>query len=101
MVVDYLVFRRGRIDVTQLYAAPRESVYGDVNWAAVIGMLCGVVAGWAWGYGLVGWLQGPIAKATHNVDLSWLTGFGVAAVLYYVLRPFLAKEAQASPVTTA
>lgn len=100
MVVDYLVFRRGRIDVTQLYASPRESAYGDVNWAAVIGMICGVVAGWAWGYGLVGWLQGPIAKATHDVDLSWLTGFGVAAVLYYVLRPFFAKEAQAEAVTS-
>ena len=98
MCVDYLVFRRGKIDVPALYASPQESIYGDVNWAAVIGMLAGLVAGWAWGYGLVGFLQGPIAKATHNVDLSWLTGFGVAAVLYYVLRPFFAKEAQASAV---
>ena len=56
-------------------------------------MLSGLVAGWAWGYGLVPALQGPIAKATHNVDISWLTGFGVAAILYYVLRPFFAKEA--------
>ena len=99
MCVDYLVFRRGKIDVAALYAAPKESIYGDINWAAVIGMLAGVVAGWAWGYGLVGFLQGPIAKATHNVDLSWLTGFGVAAILYYVLRPFLAKEAQQTAVT--
>src|SRR3954452_10212940 len=99
MVVDYLVFRRGKIDVEALYAPPRESIYGDINWAAVIGMLAGVVAGWAWGYGLTSFLQGPIAKHTHNVDLSWLTGFGVAAILYYVLRPFFAKEAQASAVS--
>jgi NCS1 nucleoside transporter family len=99
MCVDYLVFRRGKIDVAALYASPKESIYGDINWAAVIGMLAGVVAGWAWGYGLVSFLQGPIAKATHNVDLSWLTGFGVAAILYYVLRPFLAKEAQQTAVT--
>jgi NCS1 family nucleobase:cation symporter-1 len=92
MCVDYLVFRRGTIDVPALYAPPGESIYGDVNWAAVIGMLAGVVAGWAWGFGLVGFLQGPIAKATHDVDISWLTGFGVAAILYYVLRPLLAKE---------
>ena len=52
--VDYLVFRRGKIDVHALYASPRESIYGDVNWAAVIAMVVGVVAGWAWGYGLVG-----------------------------------------------
>jgi purine-cytosine permease-like protein len=100
MCVDYLVFRRGKIDVQALYASPGESIYGDVNWAAVIGMLAGVVAGWAWGYGLTGWLQGPIAKATHNVDLSWLAGFGVAAILYYVLRPILAKGTEAAPVTT-
>jgi NCS1 family nucleobase:cation symporter-1 len=92
MVVDYLVFRRGKIDVDALYASPETSIYGDVNWAAVIAMLSGLVAGWAWGYGLVPALQGPIAKATHNVDLSWLTGFGVAAILYYVLRPFVMKE---------
>jgi NCS1 nucleoside transporter family len=101
MCVDYLVFRRGKIDVAALYASPKESIYGDVNWAAVIGMVAGVVAGWAWGYGLVGWLQGPIATHTHNVDLSWLTGFGVAAALYYALRPFFAKQAEASAVPTA
>jgi len=101
MVVDYLVFRRGKIDVDALYASPERSIYGDVNWAAVIGMLAGVVAGWAWGYGLVGWLQGPIATHTHNVDVSWLTGFGVAAILYYVLRPILSKTPQMQASTSA
>jgi nucleobase:cation symporter-1, NCS1 family len=101
MCVDYLIFRRGKIDVNALYAPPQTSIYGDVNWAAVIGMLAGVVAGWAWGYGLVKFLQGPIATHTHNVDISWLTGFGVAGILYYVLRPFLAKEAQAEVATTS
>jgi len=100
MIVDYVVLRRGKIDVPALYASPKESIYGDVNWAAVIAMLAGVVAGWAWGYGLVGFLQGPIAKATHNVDLSWLTGLGVAAILYYVLRPLLTKEAAPHAATT-
>jgi NCS1 family nucleobase:cation symporter-1 len=90
--VDYLVFRRGQIDVEALYAPPERSIYGDVNWAAVIGMIAGVFAGWAWGYGLVGWLQGPIATHTHDVDVSWLTGFGVAAILYYALHPLLGKE---------
>ena len=102
MCVDYLVFRRGKLDIQQLYASPQTSIYGDVNWAAVIAMIAGLVAGWAWGYGLTSFLQGPIAKATHNVDISWLTGFGVAAILYYILRPFLAKEAaapQAAPTS--
>ncbi|HEY6016415.1 MAG TPA: cytosine permease [Gaiellaceae bacterium] len=101
MVVDYFVIRRGKLDIQALYADPKASIYGDVNWAAVIGMLGGVVAGWAWGYGLVGFLQGPIAKATHNVDISWLTGFGVAAILYYALRPFFVKEARPAAAPTA
>jgi NCS1 nucleoside transporter family len=101
MVVDYFVIRRGKLDIQALYADPKTSIYGDVNWAAVIGMLGGVVAGWAWGYGLVGFLQGPIAKATHNVDISWLTGFGVAAILYYALRPFFVKEARPAAAPTA
>jgi NCS1 nucleoside transporter family len=101
MIVDYLVMRRGKIDVAALYASPKESIYGDVNWAAVIAMLCGVVAGWSWGYGLTPILQGPIAKATHNVDVSWLTGLGVAAILYYVLRPFFVKEPTPRAATTA
>jgi purine-cytosine permease-like protein len=99
VTVDYLIIRRGKIDVPALYAPPKESIYGDINWAAVIAMLTGVVAGWAWGFGLVKFLQGPIATRTNDIDLSWLTGFGVAAILYYVLRPFFAKEAagQAAP----
>jgi nucleobase:cation symporter-1, NCS1 family len=92
MVVDYFVIRRGKLDVQALYADPKESIYGDVNWAAVIAMIAGVVAGWAWGYGLNDFLHGPIAKATHNVDISWLSGFAVSAGLYYVLRPLLVKE---------
>ncbi|HVS84859.1 MAG TPA: cytosine permease [Gaiellaceae bacterium] len=101
MVVDYLIFRRGKIDVDALYASPAQSIYGDVNWAAVIGMIAGVFAGWAWGYGLVGWLQGPIATRTHDVDLSWLTGFGVAAILYYVLRPLLSKTPELRASSTS
>jgi purine-cytosine permease-like protein len=100
MVVDYFVIRRGKIDVASLYADPKSSIYGDVNWAAVIAMLAGVVAGWAWGYGLNDFLHGPIAKATHNIDLSWLSGFAVAAGLYYLLRPLLVKETTLSAQPT-
>ncbi len=99
--VDYLVFRRGKIDVDALYASPRESIYGDVNWAAVIAMVVGVFAGWAWGWGLTPALHGIIAKHTHMVDVSWLTGFGVSALLFWVLRPFFAKEAAGEMVTTS
>jgi purine-cytosine permease-like protein len=93
MLVDYYVVRRGTLDIQALYADPEVSIYGDFNWAAIIAVLAGLVAGWAWQYGLVSFMQGPIAKATNATDLSWLTGFVVAGGLYYVLRPFFAKEA--------
>jgi NCS1 nucleoside transporter family len=99
MLVDYFLFRRGRLDIQALYADPKASIYGDVNWAAVLAAIAGLVAGWAWEFGLVGFMQGPLAKATNNTDLSWLAGFVVSGGLYYVLRPILSphESPQAAP----
>ncbi len=99
MLVDFFFFRGGKLDVEALYADPHVSKYGDVNWAGIIAVLAGLVAGWAWEYGLVGFMQGPIAKATNNIDLSWLSGMVVAGVLYYVLRPMLVKEPEPGVAT--
>jgi NCS1 nucleoside transporter family len=96
MLVDYFVIRRGNIDIQALYADPKESIYGDVNWAGVIAVVAGLVAGWAWEYGLVSFMQGPIAKATNNTDISWLAAIVVSGGLYYLLRPVFVKEAQAA-----
>jgi NCS1 nucleoside transporter family len=100
MLVDYYLFRRGRVDVQALYADPDRSIYGDVNWAAVIAAIAGLVAGWAWEYGLVSFMQGPIAKATNNTDISWLTAFVVSGGLYYLLRPILAPSESPQAATT-
>lgn len=94
MLVEYFVIRRGKIDIRALYADPKSSIYGDVNWAAIIAVVAGLVAGWAWEFGLVSLMQGPIAKATNNTDLSWLAAFVVSGGLYYALRPVLTKQAQ-------
>jgi NCS1 family nucleobase:cation symporter-1 len=101
MLVDFFIVRRGRIDVAGLYDEPEHARYGDVNWAAVIAALAGLVAGWAWEYGLVGFMQGPLAKATNNIDLSWLAAFVVSGGLYYTLRPMLAKERVVAPAPMA
>jgi NCS1 nucleoside transporter family len=92
MLVEFFVIRRGKIDVPALYEPPARSIYGDVNWAGIVALLCGIAVAWAWGYGLVSFLEGPIAKATNNIDLSWLAGLAVSGGLYYVLRPILFKE---------
>ena len=79
------MLRRGKVDVPALYEPPDRSPYGDVNWPAIVALVVGLAAGWAWEYGLVGPLQGPIAKATGNTDFSWAAGMFVAGGLYWLL----------------
>jgi NCS1 family nucleobase:cation symporter-1 len=99
MFVDFFFVRGGQIDVAALYDDPHVARYGDINWAAITATLVGLVAGWSWEYGLVDFFQGPVAKATNNVDLSWLAAFAVSGGLYYVLRPILVKEEKPSVIT--
>jgi nucleobase:cation symporter-1, NCS1 family len=84
-LVEYFVLRRGKVDVPALYEPPERSAYGDVNWPAIVALVCGLAAGWAWQYGLVKPLQGPIAKGLGNTDFSWAAGMLVAGGLYWVL----------------
>jgi NCS1 family nucleobase:cation symporter-1 len=84
-LVEYFILRRGRVDVPALYEPPDRSPYGDVNWPAIVSLVVGLAAGWAWQYGLVGPLQGPIAKALWNTDFSWAAGMLVAGGLYWIL----------------
>src|SRR3954452_5334609 len=99
-LVDYFVVQRTKLDVQALYADPRTSIYGDINWAGVVAVLAGLVAGWAWEFGLVSFMQGPLAKATNNVDLSWLVGLVLSGGLYYALRPYFVRERSAVQATT-
>ena len=65
-------------------------------------MLAGVVAGWAWGYGLDELRCRARSRRRRTTSTSrGSTGFGVAAILYYVLRPFFSKEAAAQAATTS
>jgi Polysaccharide deacetylase/Permease for cytosine/purines, uracil, thiamine, allantoin len=84
-LVEYFVLRRGKVDVRALYEPPDRSPFGDVNWPAIVALVLGLAAGWSWQYGLVGPLQGPIAKALGNTDFSWAAGMLVAGGLYWAL----------------
>ena len=97
MLVDFFIVRHGKIDVDALYDELENARYGDINWAAIIAVLTGLICGWAWEYGLVGFMQGPVARLTNNTDLSWLTAMVVGGGLYYLLRPLLANDVAVSP----
>ena len=84
VVVDYLVLRRGRLDIPGLYARAGRSPYGQWNARALISLGLGLVAGWSWQYGLVPVMQGPVAIAMNNSDFSWLSGALVAGGTYYL-----------------
>ncbi|MFN3006577.1 cytosine permease [Mycolicibacterium wolinskyi] len=85
MLVDYFAIRRGRLDTDSLYLPAEASIYGMFNSAGLTSLAAGVVAGWAWQYGLVPAMQGPLATALGNTDFSWLSGSLVAGILYFVL----------------
>ena len=85
MLIHYYIIKRENIDIEALYQAPHESRVGDVNWAAMISLLVGLVITWLFLYGLIAPLQGPIARALNGLDLSWMAGMLTAGVLYYTL----------------
>ena len=86
--VDYLM-RRGSYDRLSL-AAKRGGIYwrnGGLNWKALVSLAAGMFAAMMWidAAFYVPAYTGPISNATSGGDLSWLFGFVVAGVLYYVL----------------
>ena len=85
MLVHFYVIRRENIDIEALYQPASESRVGDVNWAAMVSLLVGLVMTWLFLYGLIPPLQGPIARAMNGLDLSWLAGMLSAGLLYYAL----------------
>src|SRR5207247_83194 len=79
VLADFYLLRRKQLDVAQLYADPKASIYGDVNWVGILAFLLGLACGWLFEFGLVGPLQGYIS--THFLqggDLSWFIGMVVA-----------------------
>jgi NCS1 family nucleobase:cation symporter-1 len=99
-IVEYFIVRRQEIDIAGLYLPPEESPYGDVNVAAIIALVLGLIAGWAFEFAQPGFMQGPIAKALDNTDLSWLAGMVVGGGVYYVLGGARMRQPVTVPTAT-
>jgi NCS1 family nucleobase:cation symporter-1 len=85
MLVDYFVIRRGALEVTSLYTPGETSSLAKFNVSGLVSLAAGIIAGWAWQYGLVPAMQGPLATVLGNTDFSWLSGGLVAGGLYFLL----------------
>jgi len=102
ILTDFFLVRHGRVDVPELYRAPDESAYGDINWGAIVAFLVGLVAGWSVEDGLVPALQGPIStKLLSGADLSWLVGIVVAGGVYLALGRRVAPAPVPQPTGSA
>lgn len=85
VLADYYLVRRQQIAVPELYAKPKSSIYGDVNWVGIAAFLLGLAAGWLFEYGLVPPLQGYISThLLHGADLSWLAAIVVGGGVYLI-----------------
>ncbi|ETK30785.1 purine-cytosine permease family protein [Microbispora sp. ATCC PTA-5024] len=84
VLIHYWLFARERVDVDALFEPAGAGRLADVRWSAVVAFLAGAFATWAFSYGVPAFLQGPGARALGGVDLSWLAGAVVSALVYYV-----------------
>jgi purine-cytosine permease-like protein len=96
ILIDYFVINRGQTDIAALYDEPHTSRYGDIGWPALISLLLGLIAGWAWEYGSASLFQGPLSRATNGVDFSWLAAILASGGAYYIMA-----RTRQSAVTTA
>lgn len=80
-LTDYFVVRRGSYDVRGFFTP--DSPYGGVAWRGMVPYLIGLGAEIP--FVAQDYYTGPVAKALGGVDISWLTGFVVAAVVYWVV----------------
>ncbi|RXW15888.1 hypothetical protein EST38_g9967 [Candolleomyces aberdarensis] len=87
MIIEYYVIRRGHYRVADLYSASKDGWYYytyGINFRAYAAYISGIlinVVGFAGATGR----DVPLA-ATRIYQMSFFTGFGVSALIYYVLN---------------
>jgi NCS1 nucleoside transporter family len=99
MLIEYYGFRRGKLDVRSLYEKPTGVFAKDVNVPAIVAIVAGWVAAWAWLFGIPSAMQGPVARAVHQTDFSWAAGLRVAGVISYGLTVLLSRRVDARMTT--
>jgi purine-cytosine permease-like protein len=104
LLVDNLL-RRGRYDPMSLIAQ-RGGLYwrdGGFNWKALISLALGMFAAVMWVDALyyVPSYVAPLSNATHGADFSWLFGFLVGGLAYWILSAGSVRKEMSSPASAS
>ena len=91
-LVDFYLVRHGHYDV-QAFFSPKGR-YGGIRWGASICYL--IVLGVQVPFLDQTFYTGPFVKMLGGADLSWIVGFAVAALLYYVVARVSGQRTAAS-----
>ena len=94
MIADYFVFRGRELDLKALYAPGGDYDYkGGVSWVAITALLAGALPSVPGFLATVNLIDGsgvpPFLLGLYNY--AWFVGFGVAFVLYLILRKLAPK----------
>jgi NCS1 family nucleobase:cation symporter-1 len=81
-LVDYYLVRHGEYDVAS-FMRQDGGVYGRVNVAALVCYIFGILIQIP--FMSTPLYTGPVARALHGADLSWLIGLALTSPLYYLL----------------
>ena len=85
-LVDFFLVRRTRYAITDLFDA--HGIYGSWNWRGLVAYFVGFAAEIPFMVlpSLAGFtFTGPLAKQISDIDISWLVGLAVTAIVYWLL----------------
>jgi NCS1 family nucleobase:cation symporter-1 len=104
LLVDNLL-RRGRYDPLSLIAK-RGGLYwrdGGFNWKALLSLALGMFAAVMWVDALyyVPSYVSPLSNATHGADFSWLFGFVVGGLAYWILSAGSVRQEANAPASAS
>ena len=91
-LIDFFVIRRGNYDIQAI--VDRKGTYGLFNLKAMLVYIIGVLVQIPFIVSDYPSFTGPVAQAMGGLNIAWVVGFIVCAVLYWVLRHGDAVESQ-------
>lgn len=95
MIADYFVYRHRQLNVAALYDPAGEYRYsGGFSWVAIVALVAGVLPSLPGFLATVSPTLAPQIPAgfTELYHYAWFTGFGLAFVVYLILRNLAPKS---------